>query len=68
MLRIKFLRLARGLRQHQVADLANIPRPHLSQIENGIRNPKPAQLTALAKFFNVPANTLLEQVVEVGHA
>jgi transcriptional regulator with XRE-family HTH domain len=62
--RLKFLRQARGLRQHQIADFLKIPRPHVSQIENGVRNPTSAQLNALARFFNCPANTLLQPMSE----
>lgn len=62
MLRIKFLRQSRGLRQHQVADYLHIPRPHVSQIENGVRNPTTVQLNALARFFNCPAHELLQRV------
>jgi transcriptional regulator with XRE-family HTH domain len=68
MLRLKFLRLARGLRQHQVAELTGIPRPHYSQIENGIRNPRPAQLAELARVFQCSESALLEVVVEVARA
>jgi transcriptional regulator with XRE-family HTH domain len=64
MLRIKFLRLSRRLSQGQVADLTGTPRQHLSQIENGIRNPRPGQLNALARVFQCASDTLLEQVVE----
>ena len=61
MLRIKFLRMARGLRQHQIAKKLAIPRPHVSQIENGVRNPN-KQLAALSRVFGCPADKLFEHI------
>lgn len=64
MFRLKFLRITRGLRQAQVATRLGIPRPHVSQIENGMRNPTARQLATLARIFNCPADTLMEHVVD----
>ena len=64
MLRLKFLRQSRGIRQQQIAALLQIPRPHVSQIENGVRNPTTAQLNALARFFNCPVEKLLLPMVD----
>lgn len=64
MLRLKFLRMSRGLRQEQIADLLDIPRPHVSQIENGVRNPRPRDLAALGRIFNCDPARLFEHVTE----
>jgi transcriptional regulator with XRE-family HTH domain len=70
VLRIKFLRLSRDLRQEQIATLLGVPRPHISQIENGVRNPTADQLAALVRVFQCPADKLMEHVhdVEVSRA
>jgi transcriptional regulator with XRE-family HTH domain len=52
LLRLKFLRMSRGLHQQQIATLINVPRPYVSNFENGVRNPTPKQLAALARVFN----------------
>lgn len=66
MTRLKFLRLTRGLRQEQVAAIIAVPRPHISQFENGVRNPNGRQLTALARLFNCPPDQLLDHVMDGG--
>jgi transcriptional regulator with XRE-family HTH domain len=64
LLRLKFLRMSRGLRQEQIAALCRIPRPHVSQIENGVRNPNPRELAALARVFHCPPEHLLDRISE----
>ena len=64
MLRVKLIRLLRDIHQQDVAAAVGIPKPILSEIENFVRNPKPAQLHALANFYDVPAACLLDHVVD----
>lgn len=65
MLYLKAVRIHRGVRQHQIATLLNVSRPIVSHIENGVWNPTPAQLDALAKFFGCDPSRLLTHVNEV---
>lgn len=62
MLRLKFLRIERGLRQQQIADLLGVPRPHLPDLERGVRNPSPKQREAVERLFDCPADRLFTHV------
>ncbi len=44
----------------QLADVAGISNPYLSQIENGLRAPSEAVLEALARGLRLPADELFE--------
>ena len=55
------LRLARelaGVSQAQVAQMLNIPRPSISQIEAGNRKVSAEELVAIAKLYDVSASWL----------
>ena len=45
----------------QLADLAGISNPYLSQIEHGIRAPSQAVLDGIAKALGVPVETLYRE-------
>lgn len=60
-LRIKELRQARGLTQQQLADLARISRPQLSEIENERKPANTIRLAAIAKALNVSVDQLFTQ-------
>jgi transcriptional regulator with XRE-family HTH domain len=45
----------------QLADLAGISNPYLSQIEHGMRAPSEAVLGGIARALNVPVETLYRQ-------
>lgn len=64
MLRLKFLRLERGLSQDQLAAATgySITQPMLSQIESGRFNPTRDELTALADVLGCPTDRLLDHV------
>ena len=62
MLRLKFLRIERGLSQGQLAELTNIPRPYLSQFESGRTNPRPAEVRTLARTLGCKPGQLLDHV------
>jgi transcriptional regulator with XRE-family HTH domain len=64
LLRIKFLRLSRGLTQDQVAEHLGICRPHVSLIENGRLNPNAEELAALVRLFQCPADRLMQRIGE----
>lgn len=51
--KIKSLRLARGLTQQQLADKLNINRTTISNYENGNREPRLNELTAIADALGV---------------
>jgi transcriptional regulator with XRE-family HTH domain len=58
--RISGLRERRGLSQTQLADLAQIGRAHLSQIENGAVAARIDTLYALAEALEMTLSELLE--------
>jgi transcriptional regulator with XRE-family HTH domain len=64
LLRIKFLRLSRGLTQEQVGDRLGISRTHVSLIENGRFNPTPPEIAGLVQLFDCPADQLLARIPE----
>jgi transcriptional regulator with XRE-family HTH domain len=57
--------MSRGLRQHQLAAVLDVPRPFISQFENGVRNPTPQQLNALGQILGCAPERLMEAVSEV---
>lgn len=64
MLRITFERVARRLTIAQLAELANITSAHLSNVEQGFRQPSLAVLGDLASALSVdPPEALLRPVV-----
>ena len=60
--RISSLREKRGLSQTQLADLADIGRAHLSQIENGAVAARIDTLNQLAKALETPLADLLRDL------
>jgi DNA-binding XRE family transcriptional regulator len=59
---IKVWREHRNLTQHQLADMAGISKPYLSQLETGKRTGTTEVLSGIAKALNVS----LEQVANTG--
>ena len=60
----EFLRRQRELHElsmRQVADMAGISNPYLSQIERGLREPSERVMDALARSLELSAETLYEQ-------
>jgi transcriptional regulator with XRE-family HTH domain len=57
-LKIKELRLAQGLSQKKLAELAGVPRSTLGEIEIHMRLPRPEYLERIAKALGVPVNDL----------
>jgi XRE family transcriptional regulator, regulator of sulfur utilization len=53
------LREARGLSQHQIAKLAEVPRPTWANLESGDANPTIQVLTKVARALNVRVEDLL---------
>jgi transcriptional regulator with XRE-family HTH domain len=49
----------------QLADLARVSNPYLSQIERGLHQPSIAVVTSLAKALNVSADVLLAQAAGI---
>jgi transcriptional regulator with XRE-family HTH domain len=62
VLRLKFLRLERGLSQHQLAVLTNVRQSELSRIETGRGIPTTSELTALATVLECAADRLMDIV------
>ena len=57
--RIKLLRETTGLNQQQLADALEIPRPAVSQIENGERKISAEELIDLSDVFQQPIDVIL---------
>ena len=60
----RYLRSQRELAQlslRQLAELARISNPYLSQVERGLHRPSIGVVTALAKALNLSADVLLAQ-------
>jgi DNA-binding XRE family transcriptional regulator len=58
---IKVWREYRGLTQQQLADVAGISKPYLSQIETGKRTGATEVLSAIAKALNVSLDEVVER-------
>jgi transcriptional regulator with XRE-family HTH domain len=57
---LKTLREEKGLTQDELAKKAQLTKPYISQLENGIRNnPSMSTLQRLAKALGVPVAELL---------
>lgn len=64
-LRIKQLRVKRGLSQEKLAKLLCLSRVSVSQIENGARKINAEESTQLARIFNISTDVLLDLKKEV---
>jgi transcriptional regulator with XRE-family HTH domain len=65
----RYLRSQRELAQlslRQVAEMARISNPYLSQVERGLHQPSIAVVTALAKALDLSADVLLAQAAGLG--
>jgi transcriptional regulator with XRE-family HTH domain len=60
-IRVRALRLLRGLSQEKLAELAGIHRTYLGGIELGLRNPSLRNIARIARALGVPPNELLQQ-------
>lgn len=58
--RVRELREAIGLRQHEVAVRAGVSTAYLSGVENGHRNPTLDVIAALAQALGVPVSSLFD--------
>jgi transcriptional regulator with XRE-family HTH domain len=57
---LKELRLARGLTQERLADLAMMnDRSHISALERAVKSPVLATILALAAALNMPASEII---------
>ncbi|MBM4018020.1 MAG: helix-turn-helix transcriptional regulator [Planctomycetes bacterium] len=55
-------RLALGLSQERLADLSDLHRTYLSDIERGARNPSLASIVRIARALRTTPSSLLEKV------
>lgn len=60
-LRVRQVRLSRGLSQERLAELAGLHRTYVSSLERGQRNVGLENIHALAKALDVPASELLRE-------
>lgn len=59
--RIKELRSQKGISQQRLAELLDVSRPTISQMENGERKISAEELDCLAKIFNISVDSLLKR-------
>ncbi|MBQ8460314.1 helix-turn-helix transcriptional regulator [bacterium] len=59
-LRIRELRLAKGLKQGELADLLNMERSNLTRIESGKQRPNDENLIKLAGILNIEIKDLFD--------
>jgi transcriptional regulator with XRE-family HTH domain len=59
--RIRELRSQKGISQQRLAELLDVSRPTISQMENGERKISAEELDCLANIFNISADSLLKR-------
>ncbi len=59
---IKHLRLAKGISQEKLAELANLHRTYIGGVERGERNISLLNLTRLAQALEVSVTDLVEDI------
>jgi transcriptional regulator with XRE-family HTH domain len=59
-MRLKSLRLSKGLRQQDIADFLDVGLSKIQRIENGLNELKMSEIIKLADFFEVSTDYLLE--------
>lgn len=60
--RIKDLRIAKGLSQEKLAELCDLDRTYIPQIEKGKRNISIVVMTKFAKAYNLTLSELLKEI------
>jgi len=60
--RIRLLRTKRGLTQQQLADMAEIGRQHVSDLETGRREAGLKVLALIAQSFDITVSELLKDI------
>ncbi len=59
---VRKLRLAKGLSQEQLAELANIHRTYVGDVERGARNISLVNMTKIAAALGVPLSRLIHEM------
>jgi len=59
---VRKLRLAKGLSQEQLAELADIHRTYIGDVERGARNISLVNMTKIAAALGVPLSRLIHQM------
>lgn len=59
MNRIKEFRQKRGMMQKELAELANVSRPYMHDLENNLRGAKPETLKRIADALGVKVSDLI---------
>lgn len=62
MIRLKYVRVNRRLSQSALSRIARVRRLYINQIERGLRNPTPAELTALGSVLGIAPDALLDEL------
>ena len=62
-LRIRELRLAKGLKQDKLADMLDMERSNLTRIESGKQRPNDENILKLADIFNIE----IKELFDFGH-
>lgn len=67
MIKVREIRMEKGLSQAELAYRANISRSYLSMIEAGLKHPNARRLHQIAEALGVPVTSLLEEDAERAH-
>lgn len=62
MIRMKFIRLSRRIRQIQLAKFVGIPENRICKIETGRIIASPDEVTKIAKFLGVDEDVLFQEM------
>jgi transcriptional regulator with XRE-family HTH domain len=62
VIRLKHVRINRGLSQDALSRIARVRRLYINQIERGLRNPTAAELTALGSVLGIAPDALLDEL------
>ena len=62
---IKQLRLAQGLSQEQLAELSEVDRSYISDLERGLNHPSLNTVYRLAEIFKIRPSELIRKVDDI---
>lgn len=65
MLRIKVLRLSRGMSQWDLSQASGMSQGQYSMVERGLINPTDNERERLARVLSVPASTLFRSAIRL---
>ena len=61
--KLKKLRMKKGMKQSELADILHLRQSSISDYENNRSTPNPETIKKIAEYFNVSANYLLDMKI-----